>query len=303
MLRFVAMSRDLVGYALRPPHVKWPHDARLAISLVLNYEEGAELCVGDGDPEGERVGEFVYPSMDSHTRDLGIESTFEYGARVGAWRVLRLFDDYGVKATIYACGRALERNPVIAREFTTRGHEPAGHGYRWVDHFRMSRDHERDQIQSAVTAIASATGQRPVGWYSRYAPSVHTRELLVEEGGFEYDSDSYADEIPYWVRVNDQPHLVIPYQLDANDAKFFRGPGWSGAGEFWEYLRDSVDYLRREGKTTPRMLSIGLHGRIIGRPGRATALERFLEYCRPLSDVWFARRVDIARWWREHYAP
>jgi len=303
MLRFGAMSRDLVGYGLRPPDVKWPNDARLTISLVLNYEEGAELCIGDGDPEGERVGEFVYPSMDSHTRDLGIESTFEYGARVGAWRVLRIFDNYGVKATIYACGRALERNPVIAREFSTRGHETAGHGYRWADHFRMSREHERDQIQRAVAAIAGATGQRPVGWYSRYAPSVHTRELLVEEGGFEYDSDSYADEIPYWVRVDDQPHLVIPYQLDANDAKFFRGPGWSGAGEFCEYLRDSVDYLRREGKTTPRLLSIGLHGRIIGRPGRAMALERFLEYCRPLSDVWFARRVDIARWWREHYAP
>jgi len=156
-----------------------------------------------------------------------------------------------VKATIYACGRALERNPVIAREFTTRGHETAGHGCRWADHFRMSRDHERDQIQRAVTAIASATGPRPVGWYSRYAPSVHTRELLVEEGGFEYDSDSYADEIPYWVRVDDQPHLVIPYQLDANDAKFFRGPGWSGAGEFCEYLRDSVDYLRRGEKRHP----------------------------------------------------
>ena len=303
MLASGSMSRDLVGYGLRPPNVKWPNDARLTISLVLNYEEGAELCVGDGDPEGERVGEFVYPSMDSRTRDLGIESTFEYGARVGAWRVLRLFDDYGVKATIYACGRALERNPIIAREFTTRGHETAGHGYRWADHFRMSRDHEREQIQRAVGAIASATGQRPVGWYSRYAPSVHTRELLVEEGGFEYDSDSYADEIPYWVRVDDQPHLVIPYQLDANDAKFFRGPGWSGAGEFGDYLRDSVDYLRREGKTTPRLLSIGLHGRIIGRPGRAVALERFLAYCRPLSDVWFARRVDIARWWRAHYAP
>jgi len=297
------MSRDLIGYALRPPAVKWPNDARLTISLVLNYEEGAELCVGDGDPEGERVGEFVYPSMDSRTRDLGIESTFEYGARVGAWRVLRLFDDYGVKATIYACGRALERNPVIAREFTTRGHETAGHGYRWADHFRMSRDYERDQIQRAVGAIASATGQRPVGWYSRYAPSVQTRELLVEDGGFEYDSDSYADEIPYWVRVDDQPHLVIPYQLDANDAKFFRGPGWSGSGEFCEYLRDSVDCLRREGRTAPRLLSIGLHGRIIGRPGRAMALERFLEYCRPLSDVWFARRVDIARWWREHCPP
>jgi peptidoglycan/xylan/chitin deacetylase (PgdA/CDA1 family) len=295
------MSRDLLGFGADRPVVRWPEDARVAVSLVLNYEEGSELCVGDGDPEGERVGELVYPSMDARTRDLGLESTFEYGARVGAWRVLRLLDDYGVKATIYACGRALERNPVIARAFTARGHEPAAHGYRWVDHFRMAPDVERDQIRLAVQAIQAATGERPVGWYSRYAPSPNTRALLVEEGGFLYDSDSYADEIPYWVRVDGRAHLVIPYQLDANDAKFFRGPGWSGAGEFWEYLRDSVTMLHREGRTDPRMLSIGLHGRIIGRPGRATALERFLDHCRATPGIWFARRVDIARWWRERY--
>lgn len=295
------MSRDLIGFGRDRPKVRWPDDARVAVSLVLNYEEGSELCVGDGDPEGERLGEFVYPSMDARTRDLGLESTFEYGSRVGAWRVLRLFDDYGVKATIYACGRALERNPVIAREFTARGHEPAAHGYRWVDHFRMTPDVERAQIEKAVQAIRETTGERPVGWYSRYAPSPNTRALLVEEGGFLYDSDSYADEIPYWVRVNGRAHLVIPYQLDANDAKFFRGPGWSGATEFWEYLRDSVTMLHREGEREPRMLSIGLHGRIIGRPGRATALERFLEHCRAMPGIWFARRVDIARWWRERY--
>ena len=165
----------------------------------------------------------------------------------------------------------------------------------------MTPDVEREQIHKAVQAIRETTGERPVGWYSRYAPSPNTRALLVEEGGFLYDSDSYADEIPYWVTVDGRAHLVIPYQLDANDAKFFRGPGWSGAGEFWEYLRDSVTMLHREGQREPRMLSIGLHGRIIGRPGRATALERFLEHCHAIPGIWFARRVDIARWWRERY--
>jgi allantoinase len=212
-------------------------------------------------------------------------------------------DDFGAKSTIYACGQALERNPAIARAFTARGHEPAAHGYRWVDHFRMDEDTEREQIRLAVESIGRMTGERPVGWYSRYAPSVNTRRLLMEEGGFLYDSDSYADEVPYWVELGGRHQLVIPYQLDANDAKFFRGPGWSGAGEFYEYLRDSVDFLLKEKCPTPRMLSVGLHGRIIGRPGRATALARFLEHCRNTPGVVFLRRIDIARWWHAHYRP
>jgi peptidoglycan/xylan/chitin deacetylase (PgdA/CDA1 family) len=232
--------RDFVGYAWNYPKVRWPDDARVVVSLVLNYEEGSELCVGDGDPEGERVGEFVYPSMDSRTRDLGIESIFEYGARVGTWRVLELLDDFDVRATIFGCGRALERNPLLARAFAERGHETASHGYRWIDHFRMDPEVEREQIRLAVAAIARTTGERPVGWYCRYAASINTRRLLVEHGGFLYDCDSYADELPYWVQVEGKQHLVVPYQLDANDAKFFRGPGWSGAGEFWEYLTASI---------------------------------------------------------------
>jgi peptidoglycan/xylan/chitin deacetylase (PgdA/CDA1 family) len=295
--------RDFIGYAWNYPKVRWPDDARVVVSLVLNYEEGSELCVGDGDPEGERVGEFVYPSMDSRTRDLGIESTFEYGARVGTWRVLELLDDFDVRATIFGCGRALERNPALARAFAERGHETASHGYRWIDHFRMEPEVEREQIRLAVAAITRTTGERPVGWYCRYAASINTRRLLVEDGGFLYDCDSYADELPYWVQVTGKRHLVVPYQLDANDAKFFRGPGWSGAGEFWEYLRDSVDCLLKESRVTPKMLSVGLHGRIIGRPGRSTALARFLEYCRKTPGVSFLRRKDIARWWHEHYAP
>ena len=291
------MARDLIGYGRILPRLSWPDGARLALSLVINYEEGAEQCVGDGDPEGERVGEFVYPSMDSKTRDMGIESTFEYGARVGVWRVLDLLDAFGMKATIYACGRAVERNLEVARAFTARGHEPAAHGYLWCDHFRMAEGEERATIARAVAAIRDATGERPVGWYCRYAPSVNTRRLLVEEGGFQYDSDSYADELPYWVRAGDRPHLVIPYQLDANDAKFFRGPGWSGGNEFFEYLRDSVDMLLKERR--PRMLSVGLHPRIIGRPGRAAALERFLEHVARTPGIAVMRRADIARWWRQ----
>lgn len=297
------MTRDLIGYGRNYPKVRWPNDARLAISLVLNYEEGAEQCIGDGDAEGERVGEFTYPSMDSKTRDLGIESTFEYGARVGVWRLLDQLDTFGLKCTIYACGRAVERNLQVARAFTERGHEPAAHGYLWADHFRMAEAQEREVIARAVAAIRDSTGERPMGWYCRYAPSVSTRRLLVEEGGFLYDSDSYADELPYWVRVGDTPHLVIPYQLDANDAKFFRGPGWSGGNEFFEYLRDSVDLLLREGRERPRMLSIGLHPRIIGRPGRAAALERFFAHIAGRPDIAVMRRIDIARWWREAYPP
>jgi allantoinase len=295
--------RDLVGYGWKYPKIQWPHDARVVVSLVLNYEEGAELCIGDGDPEGERVGEFVYPTMDSKTRDLGIESTFEYGSRVGTWRVLDLLDEFDAKATIFACGRALERNPLVARTFTARGHEVAGHGYRWVDHFRMEPEQEREQIRLAVAAIKETTGERPSGWYCRYAPSVNTRRLLLEEGGFLYDCDSYADEVPYWVKVGERHQLIVPYQLDANDAKFFRGPGWSGAKEFGEYLRDSVDCLLKEGDSTPKMLSVGLHGRIIGRPGRCTALAGFLEHCRATPGVSLLRRVDIAHWWHERYRP
>lgn len=293
------MTRDLIGYGRNPPHVAWPNDARLALSLVINYEEGAEQSIGDGDPDGERVGEFTYPSMDSKTRDMGIESTFEFGSRVGVWRVLDLLDAFGMKSTIYACGRAVERNLEVARAFTARGHEPAAHGYLWCDHFRMSETEERAVIARAVRAIRDSTGERPRGWYCRYAPSVNTRRLLIEEGGFEYDCDSYADELPYWVKVGDRPHLVVPYQLDANDAKFFRGPGWSGGNEFFEYLRDSVDLLLRERR--PRMLSVGLHPRIIGRPGRAAALERFLEHVAQTPGIAVMRRVDIARWWRERH--
>lgn len=295
------MTRDLAGYGRNPPKVRWPEDARLALSLVLNYEEGAEQSLADGDPRNERLGEFVAPRMEKGTRDLGIESTFEYGSRVGAWRVLRILEDFGVKGTIYACGRAVERNREIARAFAAAGHEMAGHGYLWVDHLDMEPDYEREQIRKAVQAIEEASGERPVGWYSRYAPSPNTRTLLVEEGGFLYDSDSYADELPYWVQVEGKKHLVVPYQLDANDFRFFNTPGWSGAVDFFEYLRDSVNVLLKEGKTNPRMLSIGLHGRIVGRPGRAAALERFLEFAKTTPGIWFARRVDIARWWHEHY--
>ncbi|MCH9045806.1 MAG: polysaccharide deacetylase family protein [SAR324 cluster bacterium] len=295
------MQRDLIGYGDDYPKIRWPDDSRVALNIVLAYEEGAEMCIGDGDPTGERVGEFTYPSMDNQTRDLGIESTFEYGSRVGARRMLRLLDAYGFKCTVLACGRAMERNPVLARSFTAAGHEVAGHGYRWEDHFRMGIDEEREVIRKTVQAIQETSGERPVGWYCRYSPSENTRPLLVEEGGFLYDSDSYADELPYWVRVNGKKHLVVPYQLDCSDAKFFRGQGWSNGGQFWEYLRDSVNLCLKEGKTEPKMLSVGFHGRIIGRPGRASALERFLEFCQATPGIWVARRDEIARWWYEHY--
>ena len=296
------MARDLVGYGKNYPRIRWPNDARVAISLVLNYEEGAEQSLADGDERNERLGEFIAPRIPPGLRDIGQETTFEYGSRVGAWRILGLLEEYGVKATIYACGRAVERNPEIARAFTAAGHEMAAHGHLWVTHFGMERDFEREQIAKAVKAIEKSSGERPVGWYCRYAPSVNTRELLLEEGGFRYDSDSYGDELPFWVEVKGKRQLVIPYQLDANDFRFFNSPGWSEGGDFWNYLRDSVEFLLKVGKTEPRMLSVGLHGRISGRPGRAAALERFLEYCRKTPGIWMARRVEIADWWYENYS-
>ena len=296
--------RDIVGYGWKYPKINWPDDARVVVSLVLNYEEGSELCVGDGDREGERVGEFVYPydgcpdARPGHRIDLRVRLARRHlaGARP-VRRIRRQGNDLRLRPR---ASSAIRWSPVPSPRAATRSRATAIAGSITS---ACSLSHEREQIRLAVASIAATTGERPVGWYCRYAPSVNTRRLLVEEGGFLYDCNSYADEIPYWVKVGDRNHLIVPYQFDANDAKFFRGPGWSGAGEFWEYLRDSVDCLVKEGRTAPKMLSVGLHGRIIGRPGRSTALARFLEYCRKTPGVSFQRRADIARWWHRNYRP
>ena len=295
----MATQRDFIGYGRNVPAIEWPNGARIAVSLVVNYEEGAEYSLLDGDDHHEANNEVPSP-IPPGQRDLYNESFFEYGSRVGVWRLLDMFDRHGVKSTFYCCAQAMERNPEVAREITARGHEPCGHCYRWSEVHRMSREEEEADMRKTVAAIEATTGERPLGWFTRYGPSVNTRELAVAEGGFIYDSLALNDDLPHYVEVADKPWLVIPYSFETNDARFWRG-GLVSTGDFYEYLKDSFDCLYREGATHPKMMSVGLHCRITGRPSRSQAVERFIEYANGFGDVWFARRVDIARWWLENY--
>ena len=292
--------REFVGYGRNPPRIRWPDDARIAVSLVVNYEEGSERTplYGDSatDPMTEGLG-LVPPGF----RNLHNESFYDYGARVAFWRLLDLFARHGVPATFYACAVALERNPQAARAITQAGHEPCSHGYRWLPSYSLSEDEEREHIAKAVESIRRTTGERPYGWNTR-GPSLATRRLLVEEGGFLYDSDSYSEDLPYWVGVGEHKWLVIPYTFETNDMKLWRPPGTSHPDDFYEYLKEAFDCLYDEGATHPQMLSVGLHMRHIGRPGRIAALDAFIRHALGHPKVWFARRVDIARWWTDRYA-
>lgn len=289
--------RDFVGYGRSGPNVRWPGDARLVVSLCLNYEEGSERSIAFGDSVNEPNPEYV-KAFPADTRDLATESMFEYGSRVGVVRLLRMFDDLDIRCTAFACAVALAVNPDVADWIVESGHEVCSHGLRWTELWTLDREAERNHIRDAVGLFEEVTGVRPVGWYSRYGPSVNTRELLVEEG-FLYDSDSYNDELPYYVRVKGQNHLVIPYSMVYNDGKF--GGRVGGPDDFLSYLRRGFDYLWQEGAETPKIMSIGLHSRLIGQAARASALREFLEYARSKESVWFARRDEIARWWLEHY--
>ena len=300
------MQRDLVGYGRNTPRIEWPGGARIAVSLVVNYEEGAERSTLDGDPHHETNNEVPSP-VPAGDRDLNNESFFEYGSRVGVWRLMDMFRRYGVKSTFYCCALALERNPEVAREIPREGHEVCGHGYRWEEYHLMECDEERESIARTVESLERTTGERSVGWFTRYGPSLNTRQLVVDHGGFIYDSIGMNDDLPYYVTVtgpdgNDTPWLVVPYSMETNDARFWRG-GLSSVGAFYEYLQDTFDVLYEEGRTHPKMMSIGLHCRIAGRPARARAVERFLQYARQMPGVWFARRDEIARWWLEKYPP
>lgn len=296
--------RDFVGYANRPPHAAWPGDARVALQFALNYEEGAEASVADGDGRNETgLAEAVGGRLPAGRRDLAFESLYEYGSRVGVWRVLDQFASRGLPLTVFGCAVALERNPPVAQAMREAGHDICCHGWRWVEPFRLSEDEEREHIAKAVASIAATTGARPLGWYSRYGPGENTRRLLVEEGGFLYDSDAYNDELPYWVAVAGRSHLVVPYTMDANDAKF-GAPASFGTGEdFVAYLKATFDQLYAEGATTPRIMSVGLHPRLSGRPARARALGQFLDYARSHERAWICRRLDIARHWLHRYSP
>jgi peptidoglycan/xylan/chitin deacetylase (PgdA/CDA1 family) len=292
------MERDFVGYGRHLPVARWPGGARIAVNFAVNYEEGAERSVPDGDATADR-GEVAYP-VDGH-RDLANETNFEYGSRVGVWRLLDIFAKHEVKTTFLACARALERNPDLGKELTASGHEPCSHGYRWDEHFRMSPEQERESIRKAVASIERTTGQRPLGWYCRYSSSEATRALLAEEGGFVYDSDAYNDDLPYFVPVGGKRWLVVPYSMDSNDGRYWSAPGLFSPNHFLDYLKLTFDRLYEEGESHPRMMSVGLHCRISGRPARSTAIDQFIQYAKGHKRVWFARRIDIARAWLEQF--
>jgi allantoinase len=293
--------RDLVGYGPRPPQADWPGGARLALSFVLNYEEGAENCILHGDAHSEAgISDAIEAVPQPGVRQPTVESMFEYGSRVGVWRLLRLFEQHRVPLTVFAVGMAVERHLAVVRQMHAAGHEIAAHGYRWIDYQHVDPDTERQHVRQAAAAITAVTGEHPAGWYTGRS-SPRTRELVVEEGGFLYDSDSYNDELPYWVAVAGRPHLVLPYTFDCNDMRFVQPQGFNSGEQFFTYLRDSFDLLYAEGAAVPRMMSVGLHCRISGRPGRAAAVGRFLEYVGGHERVWLARRVEIARHWMQRH--
>jgi allantoinase len=296
--------RDMIGYGANPPDPKWPGGARLAVQIVMNYEEGSEYSIPDGDGVSETyLSEVPGAGLGPEKRDLIVESIYEYGSRAGFWRLMRIFAERKLQVTVFGAALALERNPQAARAIAEAGFDVCAHGYRWVGFHNMSKAQERREMRKAIASIERTTGERPYGWYCRYAPSENTRRLVVKEGGFLYDSDAYNDDLPYWTKVDGKQHLVIPYTLDANDMKFSVAPGFTSPSGYFEYMRDAFDVLYREGAAHPKMMSIGLHTRLAGRPGRAAALERFLDYVLEHNDVWICRRIDIARHWIANHSP
>lgn len=295
--------RDLHGYGDSPPDPRWPGGARLALQIVLNYEEGGENCILHGDASSETyLADIINPQAREGARHMNMESVYDYGARVGVWRLKRLFDRYDVPVTVFAVGMAVERNPEAIHALHAAGHEISSHGYRWVDYQHVDASTEREHIRKSIVAITRATGERPLGWYTgRCGPN--TRALVVEEGGFLYDSDDYSDELPYWNRQHGPAHLVIPYTLDANDMRYVIAPGFGNGRQFLHYLKDSFDVLYAQGAEYPRLMSVGLHCRLSGHPGRSAAIEAFLRYARSHEHVWWCRRIDIARHWHACHPP
>jgi len=318
----MSYPRDLRGYGRRPPHPRWPNGARIALQFVLNHEEGGENCVLDGDPASEIflseiIGATAYPM-----RHMSMESLFEYGSRAGLWRVLRVFEQRRLPLTVFGVARALQRHPEAVAAYLELGHEIAAHGLRWITYQQVDESTERAHMAEATAILQELTGAAPLGWYTG-RDSPNTRRLVVEHGGFLYDSDSYADDLPYWTEVAARPsgafatdaasiaphlavpHLVVPYTLDSNDMRFAAMQGFNSGTQFFDYLKDSFDTLYGEGNPmgldAPKMLSIGLHARLCGRPGRIASLERFLDYVCGHERVWICRRIEIAKhWMAEH---
>jgi len=288
-------DRDLIGYARNPPDPKWPNGARLALNFVMNYEEGSEPSIPDGEDASETGHtEAAGRNQGVKGRDLAAESMFEYGSRVGFWRLMRLFQERKLPMTVFGCALALERNRPAASAIRAAGFDVCSHGWRWIKHYDLTEAEEREHIRKAVRSLEDTVGERPLGWYCRYGPSVNTRRLVVEEGGFLYDSDYYGDELPFWKTVSGKPHLVVPYSLTNNDGKFAE----LGASDQWfAFIRDAFDMLYKEGSAQPKMMSVGLHMRLIGHPARAAGLERLLDHVMRRDGVWITRRLDIARHW------
>jgi putative urate catabolism protein len=296
--------RDMIGYGAHPPHPRWPGGARIALQIVLNYEEGAERSVLHGDATAETFLSEIVDAQPFAARHMSMESLYEYGSRAGVWRLLRVFRERRLPVTVFGVALALERNPAAVEAMLRDGHEIACHGWRWIPYQQVDESTERAHVERAVRTMTRLTGSAPEGWYTG-RDSPNTRRLVVEHGGFVYDADAYADDLPYWVEVETRtgakPHLVVPYALDSNDMRFATPQGFNSGAQFFDYLRDAFDVLYAEGDPAgldaPKMMSVGLHCRIAGRPGRIAALARFLDHVARHDAVWVARRIDIARHW------
>lgn len=293
----------MVGYGQYPVNPKWPDSARIALQFVVNYEEGGENNVLHGDQASEAfLSEIVGAAALEGVRHMNMESIYEFGSRAGFWRLRRLFDDFDMPVTVFGVAMALERNPQAVEAMLESKWEIASHGYRWIDYQFIDKELEREHLETAIEIHTRVTGSRPLGWYTgRTSPN--TRSLIIEQGGFLYDADSYADELPYWEHGARNPHLVVPYTLDANDMRFATSQGFNSGDQFFTYLKDTFDLLYEEGAENPKMMSVGLHCRLAGRPGRAAALKRFLEHVRNHNDVWVCRRDEIAQHWWDNHLP
>ncbi len=289
--------RDLIGYGKDVPNAHWPNGARVAVQFVLNYEEGAEHCVLHGDPASEVfLSEIIGASAFENARHMSMESIYEYGARSGVWRVLNLFRQRGLPITVFAVAMAAARHPAVIEQALADGHEIASHGYRWINYHGMPIDQERSHMQRAISILTDICGSRPLGWYTGRT-SENTRALVAEEGGFVYDADDYSDDLPFWSRQCDRPQLIVPYTLDTNDMRFATAQGFHTGDQFAQYLIDAFDVLYAEGETAPKMMSVGLHCRLIGRPARFAGLVKFVNHVMAHDKVWVARRIDIAKHW------
>jgi len=294
-------TRDLIGYGSNLPKVEWPNKARIAVQIVLNYEEGAENCVLNGDKNSEVFLSEIIGAQPIKGRHMNMESLYEYGSRAGFWRLHNLFQEKEIPITIFGVGMALEKNPEICKAIIEADYEVASHGWRWIDYQNIKKSEEKKHMQLAIKAHTKIFGKRPDGWYTgRCSPN--TRDLVMEDGGFLYDSDSYSDDLPYWESRNKKKQLIIPYTLDNNDMRFATSQGFNTGDHFYSYLKDSFDTLYEEGRTNPKMMSVGLHCRIIGKPGRVQSLKKFLDYILKHEDIWICKRVDIAKHWIKNYS-